>query len=471
LARFPAAEKAIARLRKWAQRPDWSGPLSEIVEMHVGPACTALGIEAETLFAALDDHSLAMVMGNVLEDLIACEFDDDLNIVDDYLARRGWKESAPGKRWLKALRHSRASLWEVVALDPGRSMTVKDLLAGGEPVVVDERMGSRSAALWDRAMARLVTVDGRAYMSGAVLLFKAEAADAVLERFERALKEVRRKSRRAARRAGEPPPEDAVLRAALLQNAAPVLTQEWLIHAYKAATAPPPDLINAEGHAFMFAEVRFPLLAEAGEARARLDRHPAFERDEGESRWSWVGSGGPAPSPTPPAAASKPGETIRLLSDDALGRPLLGSARIEAGLVILEANSRERAERGRELLADALSGLAGEPEAVFRSPAEVMSEAGDPPAPVEPDLPPEVRAEIIRHHIEDHYRKTLDDGLPLFDGKSPRQAARTKKGRQAVISWLKQMENHEARRAATAGETPCDLTWMWSELGVADLRR
>jgi len=262
-----------------------------------------------------------------------------------------------------------------------------------------------------------------------------------------------------------------MLRAAMLQNAAAVLTQEWLIHAYNAATAPPPDLINAEGHAFMFAEIRFPLLAEAGEACARLNRHPAFEREEGELRWSWVGSGGPAPAPTRPDAASEPGRAIRLLSDDALGRPLLGSARIEAGLVILEANSRERAEAGRKLLADVLSGLAGEPEVVLRSPAEAMSEAGDPPASVEPGLPPEVRAEIVRDYIEDYYRKTLDDGLPVLDGKSPRQAARTKKGRQAVVSWLKQMENHEARRAAAAGETPCDLTWMWSELGVADLRR
>ena len=248
MARFPAADKAIARLTKWAERPDWSEPLSEILEMHVGPACTALSIEAETLFAALDDHSLAMVMGNVLEDLIACEFDDDRNIVDEYLARRGWKLSAPEKRWLKALRHSRASLWEVVALDPGRSMTLaKDLLAGGEPIVVDERMGSRSAAPWDRVMARLVTVEGRAYISGPALLFTPEAADAALERFECALKEARRKSRRAARRAGEPPPEDAMLRAALLQSAAPVLTQEWLFHAYKAATAPPPRTDQCRG--------------------------------------------------------------------------------------------------------------------------------------------------------------------------------------------------------------------------------
>ena len=118
-------------------------------EMHVG---MALGVEADTLFAALDDHSLAVAMGNALEDLIACEFDDDRNIVDEYLARRGWKLSAPGKRWLKALRHSRASLWEAVALDPGRSMTLKGLLAGGKPIVVDERMGSRSAAPWDRVM-------------------------------------------------------------------------------------------------------------------------------------------------------------------------------------------------------------------------------------------------------------------------------------------------------------------------------
>ena len=127
---------------------------------------------------------------------------------------------------------------------------------------------------------------------------------------------------------------------------------------------------------------------------------------------------------------------------------------------------------GRKLLANALSGLAGEPEVVLRSPAEAIERGGRPSGS------PSSRTCRWRFARKSSgtistitTATTLDDGLPLLDGKSPRQAARTKKGRQAVVSWLKRMENREARRAAAAGETPCDLTWIWSELGVADLRR
>ena len=40
------------------------------------------------------------------------------------------------------------SLYEVVGIDPGRSMTVRDLIRGGDAVTVHEKLGSKSAAPW-----------------------------------------------------------------------------------------------------------------------------------------------------------------------------------------------------------------------------------------------------------------------------------------------------------------------------------
>jgi hypothetical protein len=82
----------------------------------------------------------------------------------------------------------------------------------------------------------------------------------------------------------------------------------------------------------------------------------------------------------------------------------------------------------------------------------------------QPELPPEVAEQAIHTFLDDHYRRTLDNPVPALDGKTPRQAAKTKKGRSQVIEWLKRLENSEYRRAASQGQKPYDTAWMWREL-------
>ena len=74
--------------------------------------------------------------------------------------------------------------------------------------------------------------------------------------------------------------------------------------------------------------------------------------------------------------------------------------------------------------------------------------------------------QVIHSYLDDHYRRTLDDPLPMLDGKSLRETAATRKGRARVIDWLKQLENTEHRRAAQQGHRPYDTAWLWRELGI-----
>ncbi len=60
--------------------------------------------------------------------------------------------------------------------------------------------------------------------------------------------------------------------------------------------------------------------------------------------------------------------------------------------------------------------------------------------------------------------------IPALGDRTPRQARRTKAGRQQLIEWLKYLENGETRRAAQKDEKPYDFTWMWQELGLAEER-
>ena len=143
----------------------------------------------------------------------------------------------------------------------------------------------------------------------------------------------------------------------------------------------------------------------------------------------------------------------------------LGDAALRSGALVLAVNSQERAERGRDLLASRLGDLVGSPLISHQDPEQAMAEYTGEPAD-ELGLPPEEAARIIHAYFDEHFRRTLDEPLPILDGKTPRQAAATPEGREQAIDWLKQLENTEHRRAAQQGEKPYDTAWIWRELGL-----
>jgi hypothetical protein len=54
---------------------------------------------------------------------------------------------------------------------------------------------------------------------------------------------------------------------------------------------------------------------------------------------------------------------------------------------------------------------------------------------------------------------------------SPRKAAKTKKGREKLVAWLKLIENSNAGQDPGSPMAAYDFGWMWEELGIAHLRR
>ena len=54
----------------------------------------------------------------------------------------------------------------------------------------------------------------------------------------------------------------------------------------------------------------------------------------------------------------------------------------------------------------------------------------------------------------------------MLGNRTPRQAARTKKGRAAVVEWVKFIESSESRAALEQQRQPVDLSWIWAELKI-----
>ena len=74
---------------------------------------------------------------------------------------------------------------------------------------------------------------------------------------------------------------------------------------------------------------------------------------------------------------------------------------------------------------------------------------------------PEVRA-VLQAQLTAHYRQTLDEPIPMLNGKTPRACAASPQTRQEVIEWLKYLENMNAR----SPNSDYDFSWMWQELGL-----
>ena len=72
----------------------------------------------------------------------------------------------------------------------------------------------------------------------------------------------------------------------------------------------------------------------------------------------------------------------------------------------------------------------------------------------------------MHEFLDRHYRRTLDDPLPVLGGRTLRQAVATARGRREVVDWIRAVENIQYRRGPKQGRRAYDCGWIWEELGI-----
>ena len=108
--------------------------------------------------------------------MLATDLTDGRNIADDYLRRRGWRESVSTRAYIAGLRRLVISLYEVSGLVPGESMLLRDLIRDAEPVRVWEKSGSQGLRPWDRIATRLIPLRDRTVISGILLALDSDTS-------------------------------------------------------------------------------------------------------------------------------------------------------------------------------------------------------------------------------------------------------------------------------------------------------
>jgi hypothetical protein len=471
MARAHTLEGLMKRLR----REEWRDAFEEVLDRHLGPACAKADIEIEDLPSVIGEEWFLNLWGCAFEDFLSRDLDDGRNIVDDHLKRRGWKESRPSRAYMTALRSSVMSLYEVSEIVPDESFLARDLVREGDPVRVSERSATHSLKQWDRVAARVVRVGPKTMIGGGVLPFDHDASETVLGMIRRASSNARKEMEKLARKIGRGV-DDAALAAALddtavLGAAAPVFSTVWLDDLLRKRLDPAlPEIRNCDGEELLFSTVHYPLKprATAADIRAALNTIPTF-RQENDTFWNWVEEAKPA-SRKRAAGGKATGQSFITTMED--GAIVLGNVAIEGRTLTLSVNSRSRAERGRALLEPVLSGLVGTPLVEMQTIEKMMaSRPGDGVEASSSDLAPEDERAIVHRSLDRHYAEMLHEPIPMLGNITPLKAAKTEKGRQNLVAWLKLMENRSAKQPAGDPMAEYDFAWLWEKLGISGLRR
>ena len=348
-------------------------------------------------------------------------------VVDEFLEEEGGTLSPEERAWLKAQQGAALSVWEVTACEPGVSVTARDLLSGENRRILEVR-GSKTLVPRDAVLARVADYDGASYFCGIYPRLLPPHAAA------RVTAQVRRRATKATTPAAL---GDEALGLAMLRQWAKAVREE------DAAAAAPKKLVNTDGEAFVMTTDHFELEAAAhGEVRARLTRIEGVEHEEDDEEGARF-------------TIFKPGNAVHAHWDNTVMAHLtLASDRLR-----LETNSVERADR---LRAQVEAGCGALLRHRLREHADPLSKAisGRSTQPLEP--PPEA-LEALRELKERHYASWSDTPLPALGGKTPRQAAQTRRGRGQVDVLLRSMENSEHR---AGGGAPYDFGPLRRGLGL-----
>ena len=337
---------------------------------------------------------------------------DGKRIVELYLEDQGKRLPRADREWLEAQRAAWLSVWKVTGVERGRYVGLEDLLSG-EHRMVDEVSASESLTVGDAILARVVDHGGYSLLCGVYPqpLPPGSAAEVV----RRARGRLRCKSQVPLERLRD-------------GEFGGYLIRRWE-EAVMDLMSRPRELRNTDDELIILTTDLFDIApgatAAVEDALAGLPLAQAPEPDHEEHEFIFV----------------RPGNAVHRSWETTL----LGRASVREDTLVVEANSRERADGLREDIEQACGDLIHHRRRDERRPGD---EPPGPPGPARAE-PPEVR-QLALHFKAQHYAGWPDEPLPALDGRTPREAAQTGQGRRRLDLLLEEMQHTENRMAGDA---------------------
>lgn len=459
-------------LVKWMAKGPWPEHLQDVLHEHFHAYCDLYDIdEFDELADQIGPHWFDSLWDAAFEDFLSRDTEDG-NVIETYLKRRGWRETPMTKAFMQGVRASAMSLYEVSDIRPGESFLARDLLKSGEPVRVEEKTATQTLAPWQHIATRLVKVRDRNIIAGCLLPFEPEISNNLVGVYQRITEEGERGVKELAVQIDSPanPQQLRGMTEELGHKMmAPALSTAFLLEVLPGeASVDIPQLYNSDDEEIEFCVLHYPITKGVTQKQIQAVMVNATDMEPATQKfWNWFETVKPAGE-----KRSKPTNGKQFQSQLTDGRTVLGSLEFKGRKLEVQVNSVERANRLKARLQELLGDMVREPLTERITVEQALADHQHDAGANEPlDLTAEEEAEIHKAFMDQHYRETLDQPIPMLDDKTPRQAARTKKGKDKVAAWIKYLERQTTSRSNKDLGDPYDFLWMWEELGVADLRK
>ncbi|MHB1843736.1 MAG: YecA family protein [Deltaproteobacteria bacterium] len=358
-----------------------------------------------------------------------------------YLDERGSRLPNETRAWLEAQLAAWLSIWEVLEVQPGKGLRVRDLLTREERFV-HEVSGSMTLGIRDAVLARVTDYGGVSTFCGTHPRFLPPGNADFVVRQGRRFCHVRTKAVSRER-----------LRSMDVQYR---LIHEWRLAVEERDRPQPfPTLTNTDGDPFLLTKDHFDFdPVSRSQVIAQLQKlEGAQEPDEGELEGEVS------------ITFTKAGNArFKAWENTSIGRADVGADRLT-----LETNSVPRADALRERVEVGLGGLLrhrlrehSDMDALLKARREMPDRGEDAEAEALRSSP-EVKA-FMREFKAKHMASWVDEEIPALGGLTPREAVAKPASRARVDLLLREMENHER---ALPAEERYDFGIVRRELGLA----
>jgi SEC-C motif-containing protein/antitoxin Xre/MbcA/ParS-like protein len=333
-------------------------------------------------------------------------------------------------------------LYRVVAVEPGRSLTLEHLLDGTRVEARSPHV-SREAIRWDILLARVMDGDPPSLWGPTRFFEPCEEPELRAE---------------LARLAGSPlgDLDEQALACAFRRHALE------LMRFLPPSRSAEPSFFTLEGDPVVFGSAIWVVhdvaaVAERIRELAGLLPGDPLELDITASRASLVLQR----PPLPPGALALESSAV-----DALDTIPIATLRLEGGELHSEAMSEQRLAQTIEIVAADFGELVQLRSRDVMSVDEALAARGANRRDSAAHRVDAVERGLVGDLVTERMRRWLDEPHPLLDGRTPREAV-AGAGRAEVVQLLRQIENG-AERARRRGEPAADVARLRDELGLND---
>ncbi len=373
-------------------------------------------------------------------------FDPMHSIAMNYLNSCGSKLNVSEKNFIRAISTAHYSFYSVVDVVLEKSVTVKDIFLGTEHSV-KERLGTQHLKRGDVIFCRIVTLDGQSIFCGmAPLIIPAKYQTSILDFKDWLIEEN-----------DNNPLTSEALRTELDLDIFDYFF-ETLVYLHNA---PQPTLVNTDGDLILFSKSHFKLITSIENALNSLlpltllkkpdrfldsaKRNKAGKITEVEFPWLIKGN-----------KKHKDWENT-----------VMGHITIREHKLILETNSDKRTQKGKKLLTKYLGENIIFQQTLMETPDQKIKSSPQASLKEQPSTTPYDIPEIqeqLKLIAKKHWIAWFDTPIPALKDKTPREASKTKAGRERLEALLLHYEQRDQEMNSATHYLKADINFIKSEL-------